>query len=95
MPHLDELAAQAITARPCLIAEMQARSASRQPLYQLANVIGPVGNRSPVPNLTASLTLRNRNRNRRLVDIQPDERATLHVVSPPFSGESRLGFQLM
>lgn len=40
--------------------------------------------RSKVADLAASLALRNRYRNRRLVDILPDERAFLHVVSPPF-----------
>ncbi|MFN4129015.1 MAG: hypothetical protein ACK4GC_04260 [Paracoccaceae bacterium] len=76
MPHLDALAMQAIAARPCFIEKVQSRSASRQLLYQLADVIGTIGNRSPVADLAAT--------NRRLVDIKPDERAILHVVSPLF-----------
>ena len=37
-----------------------------------------------MPDLATSLTLRQSNRNCRLVDIQPDEDAILHLVSPPF-----------
>ena len=36
-----------------------------------------------VTDLAASNTFGNRYRNRRLVEIQPDERAILHLVSPP------------
>ena len=35
-------------------------------------MIGPVRNRPPVADLTATFPPRNRDRNRRLVDIQPD-----------------------
>ena len=35
-------------------------------------------------DLAAPFALRDRPRDRRLVDIQPDERAILHVVSAPF-----------
>lgn len=70
--------------RSSLIAEMQLRPACRQFLNQFAHLIGPVWHRSQVADFTAPLALRNRHRNRRLADIQPDERAILHVVSPPF-----------
>lgn len=47
-------------------------------------------------NLTATLPLRNRDRNRCLVDTRPDERASLHLVSPPFLrlGARQLGATL-
>ena len=45
-------------------------------------MIGPVRNRPPVVDLTATFPPRNRQRNRRLVDIPPDERAYLHALSP-------------
>jgi hypothetical protein len=63
---------------------MQPRSASRQLLNQPADMIGPVRHRSKVAHLTTALALRNGDRDRRLVDIQPDEGAILHPVSPPF-----------
>src|SRR5690554_4282877 len=47
-------------------------------------MICPMRHLAPVANLAAALTARNRNRYRRLMDIQPDERAILHMVSPPF-----------
>lgn len=84
VPHLDKLAVQAITARPHFIVEMQSTSACGQFLNQLSNMIRPVRNRAPVADLAAALSARNRNRYRRFMDIQPDERATLHMVSPPF-----------
>lgn len=84
MPHLENLAMKAIAARTRLIAEMQPCPACRQPLRQLAHMIGAVRHRSPVADLPTTFALRDRHRNRRLVDIQPDERAILHLVSPPF-----------
>jgi hypothetical protein len=38
----------------------------------------------PMADLTATLTLCDCDRNRRLVNIQPNERAIVHLVSPPF-----------
>jgi hypothetical protein len=66
------------------MAEMQPRSASREFLDQLAHMIGPVRHRPLVADLATAFALRNRNRDRRLVDIKSDERAALHVVSPQF-----------
>jgi hypothetical protein len=43
-----------------------------------------MGNRPQMPHLTSAFSLRDGDRNRCLVDIQPDEPAVLHVVSPPF-----------
>lgn len=40
--------------------------------------------RPKVADLSAAFALRNRNRDRRLVDIKSDKRATLHLVSAPF-----------
>jgi hypothetical protein len=84
VPHLDKLAMQAVAAGTRFIAEMQLRSASGQLLHQLADMIGPVRHRPQVADLTTALALRTCDRDRRLVDIQPDERAILHSVSPPF-----------
>ena len=42
------------------------------------------GYRYQMADMRATFPLRNRDRDRRLMDIKPDERATLHVVSPPF-----------
>jgi hypothetical protein len=84
MPHLDNLAMEAIVARSSLIAEMQLRPACRQFLNQFAYLVGPVRHRSLVTDFTAPFALRYRHRDRRLVDIQPDKRDILHVVSPPF-----------
>ena len=39
---------------------------------------------SPVPDLAPARALRNRDRDRRLMDVQPDEPITLHAASPPF-----------
>lgn len=44
-------------------------------------MLGTVWHHLPVTGL-AALTLRNRNRYRRLADIQPNERAILHVPPP-------------
>ena len=84
MPQFNKLTVKTIPTRPRLVTEMQSTSRCGQLLHQLADMIGPVQNRAPVANLTATFPPRNRDRNRRLVDIQPDERATLHLVSPPF-----------
>ena len=53
-------------------------------LHKLADMIRTVRNRAPVTDLSSALALRNGDRNRRLVDIQSDEHAMLHTVSPPF-----------
>ena len=84
MPHLDDLAMQAIAARTRFVAKMQPSSASCQFLDQLAHMIRPVRDRPKVADLSAAFALRNRNRDRRLVDIKSDKRATLHLVSAPF-----------
>ena len=84
MPHLDKLAMQAVAAWSGFIAEMQTPSAGAKLLHQLADMIRAVRNRAPVTDLSATLALCNRDRNRRLMDIQPDEHAILHMVSPPF-----------
>ena len=52
--------------------------------HQFARLIRTVRHRSEVADFTAPFALRNLHRNRRLVDIQPDERAILHLVSSPF-----------
>jgi hypothetical protein len=66
------------------MAEMQTRFASRQRLNPLADRVGPVRHHSKVAQLTAAPALRCCGRDRRLVDIQPDEPAVLHPVSLPF-----------
>jgi hypothetical protein len=63
---------------------MQLRPACRQFLNQFAHLGGPVRHRSQVADFTAPFAMRNRHRDRRLVDIQPDKRDILHVVSPLF-----------
>lgn len=75
--HLDGLAMETIAAGRRIITEVQ-------PLHQFADMIGLVRHRRLVADLAAALALRNCNRDRRLADIQPDERAIPHVVSPPF-----------
>jgi hypothetical protein len=82
--HLGELPVQAIAARPCLITRTQPAAFNCQLLHQLADVIRAVRNYPQMADLAATFALRDRHRYRRLVDIQPDERAILHVVSPPF-----------
>ena len=82
--QLHDLPVKAITARPGLIAEMEPTAAHAQRLHQLADMIRAVRNCPPVADLTATLPLCDRDRNRRLVDIQPYERAILYLVSPPF-----------
>uniref|UniRef100_A4WY29 Uncharacterized protein n=1 Tax=Cereibacter sphaeroides (strain ATCC 17025 / ATH 2.4.3) TaxID=349102 RepID=A4WY29_CERS5 len=69
-------------------ASLEPPSVAARLLGRPADVIGPVRDRAPVPDLAPAFSLRNSHRDRRLVDIQPDERAVLHAVSPPFS---RLG----
>ncbi len=66
------------------MAEMQPPPACGQPLHQLAHMVGPVRHRPPVADLAATPCPRNRTRNRRRMDIQPDGQAILHPVSPPF-----------
>ncbi|UIJ32834.1 hypothetical protein LV780_17130 [Cereibacter azotoformans] len=88
MPEFGQLAMEAMAARPRLVAEMEPPSVAAQLLGRPADVIGPVLDRAPVPDLAPAFSLRYSHRDRRLVDIQPDERAVLHAVSPSFS---RLG----
>jgi hypothetical protein len=75
---------KAIAAWPCFIAEMQPPSVRRQSFDQLPDMIRAVRNRAPVANFTPAFAVRYRDRNRCLMNIQPDEHAILHVVSPPF-----------
>ncbi|MBK5926682.1 hypothetical protein CCR87_04860 [Rhodobaculum claviforme] len=77
MPHLHKMALQAIPAGTRLIAEMQPTPACGHLVHQFADMIGTVRHRAPLADLTAALAARNRDRERRLVDIQPDERAIL------------------
>ena len=86
MPHLDQLAVKTIATGTRFIAEMQPSPAGRQLLGQLANVIGTMRHRSPMADLAASFALCNRDRDRRLVNIKPDERAILHLVLPHSEG---------
>jgi hypothetical protein len=60
VPHLDNLAMEAIAARACLIAEMPLRPTCRQLLNQFARLIGPMWHRSEVPDFTAPFALCNR-----------------------------------
>ncbi len=64
--------------------KMKPRPASCQILYQFADVIGTMWHRPPVADFAATFAFCHRHRNRRLMDIQPYERAILHLVSPPF-----------
>lgn len=84
LPQVDKLAIQAVAAWSSFIAEMQTASASAQLLHRLPAMIRPMRNRALVADLSAARSPCNRNRNRRLVDIQPDESAIFHVVAPPF-----------
>ena len=84
VPEVGQLAMQAIAAGPGFIAEVQSAPVGAQLLGQLADMVGAVGERAPVADLTAPFSPCNGHRNRRLVDIQPDEHAILHLVSPPF-----------
>lgn len=81
MPHLDKLAVEAIAAGPSLMAEVKPRSACRQLLHQLADLIWPVRHGSPMPDLTATRALGNGNGYRCLRDVQPDKRAMFHPVA--------------
>jgi hypothetical protein len=83
MPHLDKLSVEAITAGFRFIAKMEPCPASRQLLNQFADMIRTMRYRAPVADLAAALVMSNRDRNRRLMDIKPDERVILHAVSPP------------
>ena len=83
VPQLDKLAVEAIATGPGLVAEMKLTADSAQLVDQFAYMVGPVQNRPSVPDLAAPPALRDRDRDRRFVDIQPDERAILHLVSPP------------
>jgi hypothetical protein len=82
--QLDELPVDAVAAGAGLIAEMRRSPLAAQLLGQFADAIGAVGDRAPVAHFTASFPTRDRDRDRRLVDIQPDEHGILHPVSPPF-----------
>jgi hypothetical protein len=82
--HLGDLPVKTIAARPCFIAKTQPTTPNGQLLHQPADVIWAVQNCPPMADLSATLPLRDRGRNRCLVDIQPDERASLHLVSPTF-----------
>lgn len=82
MPQINELAVQAIAARPGLVAEMQTDAVSAELLHQLLDMIGPMRDRPSVPHLAATFPLYDCDGNRRLVDIQPNESTTLHAVSP-------------
>lgn len=84
MPQLDQLAVKTIAAGTRIIAEMQPLPAGSRLLSQFADVIRTMRHRSPVVDLATPLAVRNRDRDRRLVDIKPDEHTILHVVSPPF-----------
>ena len=75
---------QVIAARPCFIAETQWTTFNDQLLHQLADVIRAVRNCPRVTDLAAAFVLGDRHRDRCLVDIQPDERAILHLVFRPF-----------
>ena len=78
-----QLPALAVPPRRRLAPLECSEGASRQLLCQRADRIGPVRHRSPVADLTAALALRSCGRDRRLMDIQPDEPAVLHPVSAP------------
>ncbi len=74
MPHPDELAVQTIAARRRFIAEVQPRTSGSEFRDQLADLIGPVLDRPPVPHFAVALSLRDGDGDRRLMDIPPDER---------------------
>lgn len=62
---------------------MELVTAGTQFLDKLPKMVGAMRDCAEVTDLAASNAFGNRNRNRRLVDIQSDERAILHLVSPP------------
>jgi len=84
LPHPDRPAMPPVAAGTCFMAEMQTRSASRQRLNPLTDRVGPVRHHSKVAPLTTAPALRCCGCDRRPVDIQPDEPAVLHRVSPAF-----------
>ncbi|OJF92803.1 hypothetical protein AX760_22215 [Pararhizobium antarcticum] len=51
---------------------------------KLADMIGSVRDCAPMPHFADPVAWRNRQRNCRLVDIQPDKHDILHLVSAPF-----------
>ena len=63
---------------------MKLTAIASQLVGKFANMIGVVWTRAPVPHYAASLALRKRHRNRRLMDIQPDKHDILRLVPPPF-----------
>ncbi len=84
MAESGDLPVQTISARAGFIAEMQLPGSSTDPLDELADMIGPVGNVAPGADFAAAFFARNRNRNRGFVDVQAYEYDILHLVSPPF-----------
>jgi len=79
-----ELPVQAVAARTGLMADMKLTPIAPKLVGKLADMIGAVRKRAPVPHFAASLALRKRHRNRRLMDIQPDKHDIMQLVSPPF-----------
>lgn len=75
---------QAIATGAGFVAEVKIAAAGSQLLDKLSNMVGAVRDGAEVADLAASNALGNRHRNRCLVDIQPDERAILRLLSPPF-----------
>jgi hypothetical protein len=64
------------------MADMKPAPIAPKLVGKLADMIGAVRKRAPVPHFTAPLALRKRHRNRGLMDIQPDKHDILHLVSP-------------
>jgi len=76
-----DLASLTIAARTSLIAEMKLTPIAPELVGKLADIIGAVRKRAPVPHFAESLVLRKRHRNRRLIDIQPGKHDILQLVS--------------
>ncbi len=84
VPEIGQLPVEAIAAGPGFVAEVKLTPATTQLLGQPADVVGAVVDRAPVAKLTAPLFPCDGDRDRRLVDVQPNKDDILHAVSPPF-----------
>src|SRR5579883_1333760 len=82
-PSSRQLPMQAITAGAGLVAKAQPSAALGQLLRQLGDLIGAIGDDPQVADFAAPHPFGHRNRNRRLVDIQPYENVILHQARSP------------
>ena len=91
MTEVGDQAVQAVTGRPCLIAEMQARMFGRQALDQTAHALGRGVDLAEIAHLTFALAVGDRDRVAHLCDIDPDENLATLLHGSPSCGEDRPG----